>query len=150
MMNFYKVVVFFIFIFIHQFSFSGDLFYQEYDWEIDPDFEVTKADSDINAIVLRDLKAIEFFFDEDYDALLQLYTVHSKIQVNSHEAVELYNKHYMPMRRVLGIVDIRARIITEDEVREIAEIDLKDYEGEDEYSSYKYFAFEGVETKVLL
>ena len=132
--------------FIQQLSFGENLFYNDYDWDVEPTFELVQSEyDDQNAVVLKDLKSLEFFFDEEYDALLQLFTVHSKIQVNTHEAVEMYNKHYMPMNRVLGIEDLRARVITKDGVREIDEIDLKDHEGEDEYSSYKFFAIEGVE-----
>ncbi len=134
------------FLLFQQFCYGTDLFYIEYDWEENPEFEVTSTENvDLNAVVLKDLKVVEFYFDEDYNTIMQLYTVHTKVQVNTHEAVELYNKHYMPMNRVIGIEDLRARVITKDEVKEIEEIDLKDYEGEDDYSSYKYFAIEGVE-----
>ncbi|MCG8311091.1 MAG: DUF3857 domain-containing protein [Cytophagales bacterium] len=141
-----RALIFIFFLVTSQFCFADNLFYLNYNWESEPEFETQLAEaSRQNAIILKDLKAIEFFFDEDYDALLQLYTVHSKIHVNTHEAVEMYNKHYMPMSRVLDIVDLRARVITKEETKEIERIDLKDYEGEDEYSSYKYFAIEGVE-----
>ncbi len=135
-----------ILVFMHQITLGSDLFIDEYDWENSPEFEQLSLESEQqNAIVLKDFKAIEYYFDETIDELLQLYTVHSKIQVNTHEAVEMYNKHYMPMRRVLAIVDLRVRVITKDRVLEIEDIDLKDYEGEDDYSSYKYFAIDGVE-----
>jgi hypothetical protein len=133
-----------VFITFHTSSFGSVLFFQKYDWDFNPVFEKVQFDGQ-SAVILKDLKAVEFFYDEDYNTLLQLYTVHNKIQVNTHEAVEIYNKHYMPMNRVLGIEDLRVRVITSDDVREIDEIDLKDYQGEDSYSSYKYFAIEGVE-----
>jgi len=135
-----------ILLFFHQLCLGENLFFNEYDWEFKPVFEEVKiSEEEQNAVILKDFKAIEFFFDEEYNALLQLYTVHSKIQVNTHEAVEMYNKHYMPMNRVLGIEDLRVRVITKEDVKEIDAVDLKDYEGEDNYSSYKYFAIEGVE-----
>lgn len=120
------------------------LFFEKYDWNYEPEFENVAINGE-SAVILKDLKAIEFFFDDEYNTLLQLYTVHTKVQVNTHEAVEMYNKHYMPMNRVLGIEDLRVRVINNDQVREIEEIDLKDYQSEDEYNSYKYFAIEGVE-----
>ena len=139
-----KVIL--IILFFHQLCLGENLFFNEYDWEFKPVFEEVKiSEEGQNAVILKDFKAIEFFFDEEYNALLQLYTVHSKIQVNTHEAVEMYNKHYMPMNRVLGIEDLRVRVITKEDVKEIDAADLKDYEGEDNYSSYKYFAIEGVE-----
>ena len=125
---------------------SPHLFFDEYDWSYEPQFEEVLY-GDYGAVFLKDMKAVEFYFDGEYNALMQLYTVHAKIQVNTHEAVELYNKHYMPMSRVVGIEDLRVRVITNDEIREIDEIDLKDYQGSDSYSSYKYFAIEGVEVE---
>ena len=145
-MKFIRHTIFVILIVFPHFCFSAGLFFDDYDWDYDPEFEIVQIDEKgQNAIVLKDLKVVEFFFDEEYNTLLQLYTVHLKVQVNTHEAVELYNTHYMPMNRVIGIEDLRARVITNDDIKEIEEIDLKDFEGEDDYSSYKYFAIEGVE-----
>ena len=147
-MKFIKPTIFLFFIIANQFCYgnSHGLFFDDYDWNYEPGFEVVQIDGEgQNAIILKDLKVVEFFFDEEYNTLLQLYTVHSKVQVNTHEAIELYNKHYMPMNRVLGIEDLRVRVITDKGVNEIDEIDLKDYEGKDDYTSYKYFAIEGVE-----
>ena len=135
-----------ILVLVNQVTLGSNLFIDEYDWENSPEFEQLSFEfGQQNAVVLKDFKAIEFYFDETVDELLQLYTVHSKIQVNTHEAVEMYNKHYMPMNRVLAIVDLRVRVITKDQVLEIEELDLKEHEGEDDYSSYKYFAIDGVE-----
>jgi len=131
-------------LFINFQSWSGTLFFEKYDWEYDPIYEAVQFEGE-NAIILKDLKAIEVLYDDEYNSLIQLYTVHTKIHVNTHEAVELYNTHYMSMNRVLGIEDLRVRVITRDKVKEIDDIDLKDYQGEDNYSSYKYFAIEGVE-----
>ncbi len=123
---------------------SPQLFFEAYDWETEAIYEKVKFE-DQGAVILKDMKAVEFYFDPEYSATLQLYTVHTKIQVNTHEAVEIYNKHYMPMSKVLAIEDLRVRVLSESGVREIEEIDLKDYQGEDDYSSYKYFAIDGVE-----
>ncbi len=145
-MKFIRQAIFLCLVAVNHFSYGSDLFFDEYDWQYEPEFEVIQLEfKDLNAIILKDLKVVEFFFDEEHNTLLQLYTVHTKIQVNTHEAIELYNKHYMPMNRVLGIEDLRVRVITNNGVKEIDEIDLKDYEGEDDYTSYKYFAIEGVE-----
>jgi hypothetical protein len=131
-------------LFINFQSWSDPLFFEKYDWEYDPIYKAVQFEGE-NAVILKDLKAIEVLYDDEYNSLIQLYTVHTKIHVNTHEAVELYNTHYMSMNRVLGIEDLRVRVITRDNVKEIDDIDLKDYQGEDNYSSYKYFAIEGVE-----
>ncbi len=123
------------------------LFYKDYQWSDPPVYEEMPSNGKTpGAVVLKDMKTVEFYFDDELDALMQLYTEHFKVTVNSHEAVERYNKHYIPMSRVLDIVDLKVRVITREGVREIDQIDLKDYQGEDDYSSYKYFAIDGVET----
>ena len=145
-MMYNRLAIFLFLLISQQFCFGTVLFFDDYDWNTNPEFEIVQIEGNSqNAVVLKDLKAVEFYFDDEYNTLLQLFTVHSKVQVNTHEAIELYNTHYMPMNRVVGIEDLRVRVITNDGVKEINEIDLKDYEGEDDYSSYKYFAIEGVE-----
>jgi hypothetical protein len=120
------------------------LFYEAYDWSDKPEYELVDEPGQ-NVVFLKDMKTIEFFYDPEFNSLVQYSTVHNKIQVNAHEAVEIYNKHYIPTARVLGIEDLRVRVITATGVHEIDEVDLKDYQGEDKYSSYKYFAIDGVE-----
>lgn len=145
-MKYIRQTFFIFFLVSGHFCFSNGLFFDEYNWKESPVFEQVQIEGiDQGAIILKDLKVMEFFFDEEYNTLLQLYTVHIKVQVNTHEAVETYNTHYMPMNRVLSIEDLRVRVITNNDVKEIEEVDLKDYEGKDDYSSYKYFAIEGVE-----
>lgn len=145
-MRYIRQIFFIFFVATSHFCFSNGLFFDDYDWKNSPVFEhVQLEEKDRSVIILKDLKVIEFFFDEEYNTLLQLYTVHTKVQVNTHEAIEMYNTHYMSMNRVLSIEDLRVRVITNNDVKEIDEIDLKDYEGKDDYSSYKYFAIEGVE-----
>ena len=145
-MKFLRQAIFLILLFLTNSSFGAGLFFEKYDWNYTPEYEIIQPEyENQTAIVLKDLKVVEFYFDEEYNTLLQLYTVHTKTQVNTHEAIEMYNKHYMPMNRVLGIEDLRVRVITKDMVREIDEIDLKDYDAKDDYSSYKYFAVDGVE-----
>lgn len=139
-------IVFVVLLVSHQFCFGTGLFFEKYDWTDSAGFEQVEAEGvNYSAVVLKDLKSVEFYYDNEYSSLMQLYTVHSKVQVNTHEAVEIYNKHYMPMARVVAIEDLRVRVITKEGVNEIDKIDLKDYEGKDNYSSYKYFAIEGVE-----
>ena len=141
-----SLLIFVLTVCLQHVVFGNPLFFDEYNWDFEPKFEVLDIPvKEHNAVVLKDLKAVEYYLDEDYNTLLQLYTVHTKVQVNTHNAVEMYNKLYMPMARVLSIEDLRARVITKESVKEIDDIDLKDYEGEDSYSSYKYFAIEGVE-----
>jgi hypothetical protein len=125
---------------------AGDYFYEQYNWQDSTQLNVLEgAEADELAIILNDSKVIEYYHDNKYNTLLQYYTVHSRVRVNSNDAVELYNKEYIATGRVVEIMDLRARVITADGVSVIDEIDLKDYEGSDEYSSYKYFAIEGVE-----
>ncbi|NJN26163.1 MAG: DUF3857 domain-containing protein [Cyclobacteriaceae bacterium] len=145
-MRYISSIVLVLLLVLQQVCYGTGLFFEKYDWPDSGSFELIDMEAKgYNAVVMKDLKALEYYFDNEYNSLMQLYTVHTKVLVNTHEAVEIYNKHYMPMARVVSIEDLRVRVITEDSVKEIDEIDLKDYEGKDNYSSYKYFAIEGVE-----
>ncbi len=126
---------------------AANYYYKTYDWEENPSLEKLNAsDSDQLAIIEKDVRTIEYYYDNDYGTLMQYYTKHTRIRVNSSDAVEIYNKEYIPIARVVKISDLRARVITADGVKNVDKIELKDYEGNDKYSSFKYFAIEGVET----
>ena len=125
---------------------AADYYYKTYDWEKNPTLEkLESSDTDQLAIIEKDVRTIDYYYDSSYGTLMQYYTKHTRIRVNSNDAVEIYNKEYIPIARVTKIVDLRARVITADGVKNVDKIDLKDYEGNDKYSSFKYFAIEGVE-----
>ena len=61
-MKLIRLIFFLTLIVSHHFGYSKGLFFDDYDWNYDPEFEVVQIDEkDQNAIVLKDLKAIEFF-----------------------------------------------------------------------------------------
>jgi hypothetical protein len=121
-------------------------YHETYEWEKSPKLRaLDENDAILPAVILKDIRTIEYFHDDESNDLMQYYTVHTRIRVNSNDAVEMYNKEYISMGRVREIVNIKARVVTKDRVKEVEEVELLDFEGSDDYSSFKYFAIEGVE-----
>lgn len=77
-----RKVIFTLAFLIHHIGYGEGLFVDDYDWDENPEFEQVQVDqANHNAIILKDLKTIEYYFDDNYNTLLQYYTIHTKIQV---------------------------------------------------------------------
>ena len=111
--------------------------------------EVEKKFTDASAVVLKDIRIMNFFYDKDNPkkGLQSLFSTHKVIQINDTRAIESYNKIYIPLSGVIDILDIRARtisptgVIVELNKSTIKEIQNKEGEG----NGYKIFAVEGLE-----
>lgn len=118
-------------------------FFKDYSWENQPNYSVepTKGES---LISIKETKVTEFFYLED--KLVEYYLDHKVIWVNSDDAIEDFNKIYLPYSSTSIIEIAKARVITkEGKILELNESHILTAQDEKTKSQYKYFAFEGVE-----
>jgi hypothetical protein len=72
---------------------------------------------------------------------------HRKIRVTTHEAINDFNKIYVPVSNVIEILDIRARFISpEGRITEMPKESIHQVENLENKGDYKAFAIEGAET----
>jgi len=111
--------------------------------------EVNKKFADASAVVLKDIRILNFFYDKDKpkEGLQSFYTTHKVIQINDTRAIESYNKIYIPLSGVIDILDIRARTISPNgTIVELNRSTIKEIQNkEGEGNGYKIFAVEGLE-----
>lgn len=110
--------------------------------------EVDKQFKDASAVVLKDIRIMNFFYDKDnYKKGLQsLFSTYKVIQINDTRAIESYNKIYIPLSGVIDILDIRARTISPTGVIvELNKTNIKEVENKEGEGAYKIFAVEGLE-----
>jgi hypothetical protein len=123
--------------------------WKKYSWEEDrKPYTLTDAEKKKSAIVLKDHRIIEIFFDGEgaKSEANTYYTKHVIVRVNSDNAIEEYNKVYIPMLGVTEVVDLQARFISkEGKVITFDKSHVKDVENYDNHGPYKIFALEGVE-----
>jgi gas vesicle protein len=128
-------------------AWAEDYNYRTYNWEKNrKKTELSDSDRKESAIILKDFKGMEY--DYDLKGELNLHTVvHKIIWVNTDEAIETYNKVYVPLWDVDDILDLRARTVKKDgTIIELDKNNIKELKNDETGGQMKIFAIEGVET----
>ena len=119
-------------------------FYQSYDWEKTPNYSAT-AYANENLVSAKEKIATEFYFTED-DKFVEFYLEHKAYYLNSQEAIEDYNKIYLPYDSDSELLVNKARVITPaGKVIDLDDSKILTATDDETQRTYKYFAFEGIE-----
>ncbi|HLG02644.1 MAG TPA: DUF3857 domain-containing protein [Bacteroidia bacterium] len=123
--------------------------WKKYSWEeTRAPFSLSPEEKKKSAVVITDKRIIETFFDEtEYNSeICTYYTRHVIVRLNSDNAIGEFNKVYIPMINVTGLVDLHARFISgSGKLIKMDTTAVKDVENYNGYGPYKIFALEGVE-----
>ncbi|MCR5888640.1 DUF3857 domain-containing protein [Hymenobacter sp. J193] len=107
---------------------------------------ISAADAQLPAVVVRDFTAHEYLFDEKGENLQIYSTEHRIVRVNSADAIERFNKIYIPVQDGGQLLSIKARTISpRGEMVEVNQSNIKELQDDDGDRRYKIFAVEGVE-----
>lgn len=125
-------------------SHGQTLVFADYTWDEKPNFAVGAVDSSISEVILKDNTLHQYYFKNDQ--FLEHYTMHEVIFVNSDKAIEKNNKQYIPAASTIENLTEKARVINPNgEIIELNTKDIQTYNNEEEGTSYRYFAIEGIE-----
>jgi hypothetical protein len=126
---------------------STQFVHQSYNWiQKRTIMKLSEVESQETAIILKDKRLIEYAYDQKTGRLFMYDTRHKIIRVNSHSAIEEFNKVYIPMRNALSIIEIKARFISK--TGRIVELDknqIKDLDNPYNAGLFKIFAISGAE-----
>ncbi|HEY8399927.1 MAG TPA: DUF3857 domain-containing protein [Cytophagaceae bacterium] len=130
---------------VSRYSMAQEFEYDFYDWTDDrKPFQLSDLENKEPAIFLKDLRAIEFAYDKDGNAICY-YTLHKIIKVNTDESIQEFNKVYISLYNTLDILDLKVRAInTSGKITYLDKSNIKEVKSEDT-PGYKIFAVEGVE-----
>ncbi|MEO1032474.1 MAG: DUF3857 domain-containing protein [Bacteroidota bacterium] len=117
-------------------------YFKGYDWDTVPNYKtVVSADYDTN--ILKHKVVTEFFYEDD--ELVEYFLEHLVIQLDSDEAIENYNKVYIPFSTSSKVDISKARVINKDgEIQDLDQSKILTSSDEETGQRYKYFAFEGI------
>jgi len=117
-------------------------FFKSYDWEKNPNYTVAKGSTE-DMIALKEKAATEFYFEgED---LVEYFLEHKVLWLNSDDAIEEYNKIYLPFSSSAELQVNKARVVTpEGKLITLDESKILTAEDEETGRQYKYFALEGI------
>lgn len=98
------------------------------------------------AVILLERRITEVYVNRENN-FEETYVFHKKIRVESHEAINSYNKIYIPLNNVLDIINIEARFISPaGKETPISKNNIKQIENLENKGNYKTFVIEGAET----
>lgn len=139
-----KKYIFALTLFVSSFTvFSQTIpFYKSYDWDQNPVYNI-KNSNDEDLIALKEKTVTEFHFDEQ--ALVEYFLEHKVLWLNSDDAIEEYNKIYLPFSTESELQVNKARVIAKDgKIINLDESKILSAQDEETGRQYKYFALEGI------
>ncbi|MFM1875285.1 MAG: hypothetical protein RL266_1022 [Bacteroidota bacterium] len=123
---------------------AQELEFASYNWQDTPEFGISNIDTSIDEMVLLQKTMYEYYFKGD--DFLEHYTWHKATYVNSDKAIEANNKIYIPANATVENLTEKVRVFQPNgDVVELTKKDVQKYENEEEGTSYRYFAVEGIE-----
>lgn len=124
-------------------SFSQTIpFYKSYDWEQNPSYTIEENNEE-NLVALKEKVVTEFHFEEK--ALVEYFLEHKILWLNSDDAIEEYNKIYLPFSSESELQINKARVIAKDgEIINLDASKILTAKDDETGRQYKYFAFEGI------
>ncbi len=120
--------------------------HQSYNWEETPTLHsLTEEEMAASAIIIKDKRILEYTYGKEADLVLYE-TTHKIIRVNSDQAVEEFNKVFVPMGDVIEFVELKARAISPNgKITELNRDNIKELKDVRDLGTLKIFAIEGVE-----
>src|SRR5690606_28256099 len=119
-------------------------FYETYDWESDPKYS-NSGFEEAHIASVKEKIVSEFYFNDE-GGLVEYFLEHKVYYLNSDDAIEEFNKVYLPYTSDSQLERNKARVITASgQVINLDESKIMTATNEETHNTYKYFAFEGIQ-----
>ncbi len=129
-------------LFLYSSFFAQDIVYDTYDWEEKPSYEVKDNTKDM--LALKEKIVSEYLFEDE--VFVEYLIEHRVLWLNADDAIEDYNKVYLPLEGQSALIGSKARVINKSgDIIELDESKILSASDEETGRTYKYFAFEGIE-----
>ena len=120
--------------------------YEGYNWtESRRVSTISSQDEQEQAIILKDKRGFEYVYNAA--GVPECYKlIHKIIRVNSDQALQSFNKVYIPMHDVIEIIELKVRVITQEgKIIALNKANIKEVDNLENAGAYKIFAIEGAE-----
>ncbi|KGL62699.1 DUF3857 domain-containing protein [Polaribacter sp. Hel1_85] len=117
-------------------------YFESYDWDETPNYKIEEANTE-EMIAVKEKTVTEFYFQKE--DLVEYYLEHKVLWLNSDDAIEEYNKIYLPFSSQAELQVNKARVITpEGKLINLDKSKILTAEDEETGRTYKYYALEGI------
>ena len=120
--------------------------FDTYSWNTIPaQFSTDTITAVDGTAVLLERRITEVYTNKD-QYFEELFILHRKVRVESHKAIDLQNKIYIPVYNVLDVVKIEARCISpQGKIVKLTKESIKEVKNLENQGNYRIFAVEGAE-----
>jgi hypothetical protein len=117
-------------------------YFESYDWEENPSYAVEEGSTE-DMIAVKEKTVTEFYFQKK--DLVEYFLEHKVLWLNSDDAIEEYNKIYLPFSSRAELQVNKARVITpEGKLINLDQSKILTSKDEETGRTYKYYALEGI------
>ncbi len=117
-------------------------YFESYDWEESPSYAAEEGSTE-DMIAVKEKTVTEFYFQKKN--LVEYFLEHKVLWLNSDDAIEEYNKIYLPFSSRAELQVNKARVITpEGKLINLDQSKILTSEDEETGRTYKYYALEGI------
>ncbi|MGK0325676.1 MAG: hypothetical protein ACJA1D_001017 [Polaribacter sp.] len=121
---------------------QGSPYFNSYDWEQAPSYSAEEGSKE-DMVAVKEKTVTEFYFLKG--DLVEYFLEHKVLWLNSDDAIEEYNKIYLPFSSESELQVNKARVITpEGKLINLDKSKILTAKDEESGRTYKYFALEGI------
>jgi len=121
--------------------------YLKYSWNSLPVPAVPDTIRSVHGTVLLLERRITDVYINEEDNFEEIDVIHKKFRLETEDAIDIYNKIYIPVGNVLEVVSIKARFIAPSgKITDLPGESIHEIENMDNQGDYKTFVIEGAET----
>jgi len=120
--------------------------FERYDWNTLPQRVESDTVQPVNgAVILLDRRIKEVYVNSE-DLFEEISVYHRKIRITSDDAINRFNKIYVPVNQVIEVIAMKARFISpQGRITELSQSSIFNVENLENQGDYNTFAIEGAE-----
>lgn len=120
--------------------------YKHHDWDEQITYnELLEEEKEISSVAIKEKFLIQYYAGILGNTMRLFETKHSIIRINDDKGINKHNRVYIPIRNVIKIIDIKARVLQKDgKIKHLDKNNIKELKNVKDYGDFKIFALEGV------
>jgi hypothetical protein len=120
--------------------------YEKYNWSAKPEVRPNDTVNPVNGVKFTFERRIKEVYLNKEDNFEEINVFHRRIKVETNNAIDNYNKIYVPVKNVIAVLNIKARFISSaGKITELEQENIKEVQNLENKGDFKIFAIEGIE-----
>jgi hypothetical protein len=120
--------------------------YEKYNWNAMPEVRQNDTVNPVDGVKFTFERRIKEVYVNKENNFEEINIFHRRIKVETNNAIDNYNKIYVPVKNVIEVLNIKARFISPNgKITELEQENIKEVQNLENKGDFKIFAIEGIE-----